>query len=471
MFCCPFLFMPERRVKGLNRTVKLNIGLFVFFAVFCFICYSAYSNFKKNSVNFYEVVEGGMARENEHKGIAIRNESVQYADKAGYVNLFVYPGKRVGVGTELYAIDETGAMNNYLASNSFYDFTLSDENISKLKKNLNTFSAGYSDNNFASVYTTKAFLNTTLIDYASYADSAALEEAMANAGISYSKVTSPVSGDVTFDIDGYEGISAEEVTLTDFEDENYKETSVRSGQLIEKDSPVCRIVTDETWDIVFPLTEEEREQYASLTEMNIVFKGTDIKTKGAYSQLNSLDGTAYGKITLSKYMVDFISDRFLSFEVETSATSGLKIPKSAVVTKTFLLVPQEYLAHGGDDTGEGFYKEVLSDTGTTVQYIPTEIYYSNDEYFYVDFSSEAELQPGDYVVMPGSQEKFKLGATASRDGVYNINKGYAVFKQIDVIDSNDEYYTIRKNQKYGLSVYDHILFDPTGVNEGDFIYQ
>ena len=170
-------------------------------------------------------------------------------------------------------------------------------------------------------------------------------------------------------------------------------------------------------------------------------------------------------------MVDFINDRYVSFNIETDTRTGLKIPKSAVVTKTFLVIPDGYLARGGDDTSEGFYKEVYTENGTSVQYIPTSIYYFDGEKYYIDFSSESLFQPGDYVVKPGTNDRFKLGETATLEGVYNINKGYAVFKQIDILDSNDEYYTVRKNQKYGLSVYDHILFDPTGINEGDFIYQ
>ena len=52
-----------------------------------------------------------------------------------------------------------------------------------------------------------------------------------------------------------------------------------------------------------------------------------------------------------------------------------------------------------------------------------------------------------------------------------INKGYTIFKQIDILDSNSEYYTVRKNMKYGLSVYDHIVLDASMVEEGQLLYQ
>ena len=53
---------------------------------------------------------------------------------------------------------------------------------------------------------------------------------------------------------------------------------------------------------------------------------------------------------------------------------------------------------------------------------------------------------------------------------YNINKGYAVFKQIEVLSTNGEYYTVKKNMDYGLSVYDHIVLDAGTVTEGQIIY-
>ena len=56
-------------------------------------------------------------------------------------------------------------------------------------------------------------------------------------------------------------------------------------------------------------------------------------------------------------------------------------------------------------------------------------------------------------------------------GVYNINKGYTVFKNIDILGSNKEFYIVDKGTKYGLKVYDHILLNPDGFKEGEFIYQ
>ena len=55
-------------------------------------------------------------------------------------------------------------------------------------------------------------------------------------------------------------------------------------------------------------------------------------------------------------------------------------------------------------------------------------------------------------------------------GVYNMNKGYADFKQITVLAQNDEYSIVSSNTQYGLTVYDRIVLDATSVSNNDFIY-
>nr|MCR5556493.1 hypothetical protein [Butyrivibrio sp.] len=51
-------------------------------------------------------------------------------------------------------------------------------------------------------------------------------------------------------------------------------------------------------------------------------------------------------------------------------------------------------------------------------------------------------------------------------GVYNINKGYADFRQIKILYQNDEYSIVKSNTTYGLAVYDYIVLDSSLI-DGD----
>ena len=96
---------------------------------------------------------------------------------------------------------------------------------------------------------------------------------------------------------------------------------------------------------------------------------------------------------------------------------------------------------------------------------------ANEEFYYIAVQEDGPLKAGDYIVKPDSQERFQVGSTRALKGVFNINKGYTVFKEIEILDSNNEYYTIKKGASYGLSVYDHIVLDASLVTEGQILYQ
>ena len=92
-------------------------------------------------------------------------------------------------------------------------------------------------------------------------------------------------------------------------------------------------------------------------------------------------------------------------------------------------------------------------------------------FYYIAVQEDGPLKAGDYIVKPDSQGRFQVGSTRALKGVFNINKGYTVFKEIEILDSNSEYYTIKKGASYGLSVYDHIVLDASLVTEGQILYQ
>ena len=55
-------------------------------------------------------------------------------------------------------------------------------------------------------------------------------------------------------------------------------------------------------------------------------------------------------------------------------------------------------------------------------------------------------------------------------GVYYINKGYADFRQINILSQNDEYAIVSPNTTYGLMEYDYIALDASNLFDDDFIF-
>ena len=461
----------DGKIIPLHRRVKFDIGYVIIgiFLLYCGFSIVRYKGSKK--VTYYEVAAGDIVKNTSHTGLIIRDESVMTAPGTGYVNYFVTAGKRVSVGSSVYSLDETGGLSQYLQNNSLDTSSISDSDLRTIRKQLSSYSSSYSDENFSSVYSISSYVDSAILEYSGMNTLDNLDQLLSGTGITYTRERSPYTGVMGLDIDGYEDLTAESVTADDFDRTNYRYTHVKSGSLVENGSPVYKVIKSEEWSIVMQLTEEERLEYSTYTSLPITFSSLNIHVNAPYYQFTGVDGNYYGKLTLDKYMVDFYNDRFVTFDIDVDSSSGLKIPKTAVINKTFLTIPCEYLTKGGDGIDDGFLKQVYIDGVQYAQFTAADLYYNDGEKYYIDMSISSPIQPGDTILKPDTNEPLTLVDTATLSGVYNINKGYAVFKQIEVIDSNDEYYIIRRNQKYGLNVYDHILLDPTGFSEGDFIYE
>ena len=76
----------------------------------------------------------------------------------------------------------------------------------------------------------------------------------------------------------------------------------------------------------------------------------------------------------------------------------------------------------------------------------------------------------DYVLMLNdSNDSTEIKEKGSLVGVYNKNKGYADFKQIQVLYQNEEYSIIKPNTEYGLIEYDYIVLEAETVDDDEFI--
>lgn len=81
------------------------------------------------------------------------------------------------------------------------------------------------------------------------------------------------------------------------------------------------------------------------------------------------------------------------------------------------------------------------------------------------------VKEGDILLKPESNTIYTVREQRSLLGVYNINKGYAVFKQIKILCESDEYYIVETGNDYGLANYDHIALNSKNVKENDVITQ
>ena len=458
----------NKKVVRYRRPLNINVGMIVFALIFAYMTFYVYTYMRRDKIEFYEVVEGSIVNDQRHTGIIFRTENTKYTERAGNINYYLREGKKAAVGTRIYSIDETGTLSKLLAEKTDGSTTLSRENLASLKKQLSSFSQTFTDDSFRTVYDTRYTLDSQVLEYVNVDALKNLDSVIAEMGVSFEQVRADESGIVSYSIDSMESLTPGQVSAEMFDRSSYKKNIIKSGNMVGVGEPAYKLVTDSTWSIVFQLTDAESALYNGKTSLTVKFSGRDLKTSGAFSTITGADGKLYGKLDFTKYMEQFVSERFVDFEIVTEEVRGLKIPRSAAADVEFFLIPKEYLV----SSGNGFLKETYTENGSSAELTSCTIYCSDDQYYYVECGEKSEFKAGDYLLRENSDERYQIGAKASLQGVYNINKGYTVFRRIEVLNSNDEYYTVKKGTNYGLSVYDHIVLDAASVSgDGVIIYQ
>ena len=96
------------------RPLNINVGMIIFFIIL-FTWYSAfYTYLKREKIQFYEVVDGGIVNNRIYNGLILREEQVRTADRSGYINYYLREEKRASVGSRIYSLDETGNLEALL---------------------------------------------------------------------------------------------------------------------------------------------------------------------------------------------------------------------------------------------------------------------------------------------------------------------------------------------------------------------
>lgn len=430
--------------------------------VFMFISYSG-----KTGIKFYEVEEGSLVKEHNYSGFILRNEKVIESDKSGYILFYSPDSKKISMNSRLYSIDAAGNLNSYLEAHAEELTTYSKQKLKNVRNTIMADSRHFSPLEFRESYLLKDTLDAAVLEFTDMDAVAAIADELKKSGISFSEYRTDATGIVTYSIDGYENTALTDINKRIFE-KTYEKRRIRSGDLVAEGEPVCKIITDEAWQIVFPINAEDIEEYSDKDKLKIRFKDKGITVNAGYSMFKDSDGAGYGILSLNSYLIQFVSDRFIDFEIITNDVSGLKIPDKSVTQKNFHIIPSEYRMT--DERGNsGFRRQILTENGNAEEFVICEIYLDDGEFCYVDMNENSALKSGDYVTAEGSGN-YRTGAVKPLPGVYNINKGYAVFKRIELLEEANGYCIVRKNTSYGISVYDHIVLDAATVEEGQVLY-
>lgn len=460
----------RKRVVRYRRPIHINAGFIVFFIIFVYILIISVDYLGKDKISFYEVTKKSISDDNTYRGIVIRDETVYYAESDGYINYYIGDGERAKKSETIYTIDESGSVYKLL-SNAEDAAALSEKDLEKVRNSIAAFHKSYTDSHYDTVMDFKYEIENTILEENTETLIANLKNMSdITDNHSFQIVKTEESGIITYTMDGKEEWKESDVTMDAFHETDESRVQLRTEKSLEKGSPVYKMINSEDWKIIIPLTSAQYTKLKELEKVTVTFKKDNTSAVAGVATYQK-NGDYFAALSLNQYMIRYANERYLDLELQVNSASGLKIPASSILTKDFLLVPSEYVTVGGSSNTNGVTKETIDEKEETqFTFIPVTVYSSTEDgYSYIESDVKGDLSAGDSIINTQTNESYQLGKSAGLEGVYNVNKGYAVFRVIEKLYENKEYVIVSDGTSYGLSAYDHIVTDYRTIEESAII--
>lgn len=445
-----------------------RIGILIFAVLLVYMIISIVQYIKAKHVVGYEVMEGSLSQNNTYTAIALRDEEVVENDTAGSVYYFATEDRRVAKGDLVYIVDEADSLSDMSSlTGDASAVALSDKDYAEIKEDIEDFTSTFNKNNFSSVYDFKNSINGTLSKLVNTSYLNNIGE-LSSSTHNFIYRNAPSSGIVLYSKDGYEGLTLQDMKSDLFDQTTYEKTTFGSSEVVTADAPVYKLAKNEDWSVVIQVENQETADYLMDQEyIKIKFLKNQVTVWGQVSTYTNSKGEVFVQFSFTNSMITFATDRFLSIELIIENESGLKIPNSSIIEKNFYVVPSELVMETAEGNTVVQRKTYLEDGSQSSEDVIVSIHSQVDDKYYID---QDAIASGDILMNPATGAEFTVSEVASLTGVYNINKGYADFKQIEVLYSNDEYSIVKSGTEYGLNVYDYIALDATSVTDDELIY-
>ena len=450
-------------IQVYRKKWNINIGVIIFGAVFIYLVVTVLLYLTGNHVTAYEVREGSILKDNAYTGFIVRDETIVQAESDGYINYFALEGSKVGAKTRVYTLSDKKLELTSNTDEESLELTSEEQNSILMKTQ--SFSENFREEQFSDVYTLKNNITNVLESKSNQSRQAQLDAMVAEGNNDLQIYTAVSDGIILYSTDGYENITTDQVTEDDISKANYESKNLTDNTKIKAGDPVYKLIRSNDWSVVILLNDETAKELADVNRVKVSFSKDNETTYAGFSIQTKKD-TSYGILTFDSSMIRYAEERYLDLELILEDESGLKIPKSSVVKKKFYTVPKDYLTSGGNSSGTGVLVDISKDQS---QFQSVEVYYSDEEsnLVYLDYDA---FDSNTVLKKPDSSETYELTKTKKLKGVYNINKGYAIFRQVQILCESDEYYIVASGQDYGLTNYDHIALYGDSVRTDDVVF-
>ncbi len=447
----------KTNIINFKKPFQFNIGRIVFAVLFVYLVIIVVSYAFKSHISAYEVQTGSLASNNTYTALAVRKETIIRTDYSGYITYFAKESSKINSKTIVYALsNETPQVDNTIQFKDQY----SKDEIEDAKQLLDDYFYTYNNEAFYKIYSFQNSLNANLLNSAITGNN---QEIITDDMLVYYGIT---PGVIIYKIDGLESVTTANFTDEEIHSLNYKSTNLMGQQEVSPGDPVYKVITDENWSLIIQVEPSVIRLLEGKTHVEIRFLDDDFSYKAEFQSLVK-NGKYYLILNLTNHMIRYADQRYIDIELITDAATGYKIPTSCVAEELFVKIPVQYVTKGGNSNQDGFLKLEKNDDGEMKPvFYAADLYKEEDGYYYI-LSTNYNI--GDKIVIPSTGETYMINEKVPLKGVYSINKGYTVFKLIEILYKSEDYCIIAENTPYGVSNYDHIVLDGSKVTNGQMI--
>lgn len=456
-----------QRLLPAQEHFHLHFSAVIFLIIFAYIVICIVKYMVTDTTGIYEVLAGDSGQVPTYEALIVRDEEIYNAEHTGYVNYYSAQGERLRVDATVCTLDEHGDFLSQLITSAN---GLSEDSMLRLKNALHTVSISYDPNNFSDIYTEKNTLNTTLLSLLTEENIAS--KVNASDEYTFDVTKTPVSGTFVSSFDGYENFDLSNFSAAQIKPDDYTLNTLISGQLVEAGSPLYKMIPSDNFSIIFSMSEDDQVTYWENTTLTVYFPDIDKKITGSFSFIYDRENNRYARVDFSDYGYMLANTRFSTIEICTNLIEGLKIPSSSLVNKDYTLIPKEFCAKGGNKNQYGCMLQYYENGELKLKFVPISIIGEYEEkYYLIDPSTFKE---GDILIRQDdtASDIYEIGAKKMLQGVYCLNKGYAVFKPVNILaELSDGYLIVEEGYYNSISRYDRIALNAKLIQEGEIIYQ
>lgn len=457
----------NKKLIKFNRDIKINAATCVIAAVLLYVLICVVNYMRKDPITTYKVNKSNVNNNIILSGLVVRDEEVLSASKSGYICYYIRDGEKIEKNSTVCTVDESGQVYNVIADSEEYDDLLTEDDYNEIRSLISLYKVGYKDSEFYNAYNFQNNVNNKVLELTNEIIMQQVSSAD-GAAVTLSAVTSPYSGLVTYYLDGYEDYNIANVKPEDFDQSAYVKNTLKTGDVITAGTPVVKVIPSETWNIIAPISDEQMNALAGRNYVRFTINNSSYYITMPFEIMNKEDGN-YINITLDKYLLNYIAERFVTIEIYMEEDTGLKVPVTALIDKEVYIIPLNYLSAGGNQSNSNrFNVQVRDENGEiTIKQITPNIYKTDENYCYVDPLS---FDDTDVLIDIETNQTTAVSVleTETIRGVYIANRGIAEFRMVTVIKTIDDFALVENDEE--LNVFDNIVLDSKAVTENQIIY-